>query len=143
MEIKYVKLDERATVPRTAYEYDAGWDLFALETTIIHVNGIVDVRTGIAVAIPEGYYGRIVARSSTWRKRGLGVVEGIIDSGFRGELFTGAYLMSRTPMIDVPIRAGESIAQLIVQPVPVIEWTEVKDLPPSHRGESGFGSSGA
>lgn len=151
MQIEYIKLDPRATVPRNAYEYDAGWDLFALEDTDVNKYGIVDVRTGIAVAIPEGYYGRIVARSSTWRKRGLGIVEGIIDSGFRGELFCGAFVMrpigltevGRPVPMAVPwVTAGDSIAQLIIQRVPLIEWKEAKALPPSHRGESGFGSSG-
>lgn len=155
MEILYEKLDHQAKEPRMAhFDEDAGWDLFALEDTYIPLDHIVDLRSGIAVAIPTGYYGRICSRSSTFRKRGLVVVEGVIDSGFRGELFStvwnpGLYAPGRagTPegrlygKRDVQIMAGESIAQLIITPVPPTTMREVTTLPISQRGILGFGSS--
>lgn len=152
IEVPFIMLDPRAKEPRNAYGNDAGHDLFALENTTLNEYGITDVRTGIAVAIPDGHYGRIVARSSTWRKKGVGVVEGIIDSGFRGELFCGAYMLHSIEMDanEVPwevtpptIKAGESIAQLIVQEVPRVSFLLVPELVGSERGEAGFGSSGA
>lgn len=144
IELKF--LDARATMPRNAYGNDAGWDLFSIVDTEIPRGKPVDIRTGIAVALPEGYYGRIVHRSSTPRKRGLMVLEGIIDAGFRGELFACAYAwpdpFSLVGDLPITVRRGESIAQLIVQKVEPIRFEPVSELPPSERGEQGFGSSG-
>jgi dUTP pyrophosphatase len=145
MIVEFTKLAPEAVVPMTAYPGDAGWDLHVLEPTWVAVNSGVDVRTGIAVAIPPGYYGRIVGRSSALRKKGLLVVEGIIDAGFRGELFSYAYCPPVTRNVTtngVQLKAGDSIAQLILCPIPSIEWTEVDELPQSERGTNGFGSSG-
>lgn len=143
IEVLFKRLDERAIVPRNAYGNDAGWDLFVLEDTNIMWSPskpITDVRTGIAIALPDGYFGRIIHRSSSPRKRGLQVMEGIIDAGFRGELFAGV-----SPLVEPPlyVAAGESIAQLIIQEVRPVRFHEVDELPESVRGVKGFGSSGA
>jgi deoxyuridine 5'-triphosphate nucleotidohydrolase len=142
MKIEFVKLHPDARTPRNAYGNDAGWDLFVLEDTPIHWSPnhpITDVRTGIAVSIPDGYYGRIIHRSSTPRKKKLQVMEGIIDAGFRGELFAGV-----SPLVEPSfmVEAGESLAQLIIQKVEPVEWVLVTRLTESARGEKGFGSSG-
>jgi deoxyuridine 5'-triphosphate nucleotidohydrolase len=147
IEVMFTKTDERAQIPKNAYGNDAGWDLPVLNDTMIPEGSGVDVRTGIAVAIPDGYYGRIVARSSTMRKRGLMVLEGIIDAGFRGELFSFVYFPVGVnigeQMVDHQmIKAGESVAQLIIQRVEPVYWSERRELPESDRGERGFGSSG-
>lgn len=148
MNVEFVALHHHAIMPYQAYEGDAGWDLFALEDTLVPIGQPTDIRTGIAIAIPHGHYGRIVHRSSTPRKRGLMVLEGIIDSGFRGELFACAYTWVRPIDISITefpgteVRAGESIAQLIVQKVEPVEWIFVDELTASTRGERGFGSSG-
>lgn len=134
-----VMLDEGATVPTSAYDGDAGWDLHVLEPTHIYPKRGVDVRTGVSIAIPEGFYGRIVGRSSAFRKRGLLVIEGIIDAGFRGELYSFVYNPGET--IEV-LEPGDSVAQLILVPVPSVTWLEVPALPESARGVNGFGSSG-
>lgn len=141
IEVQFKRLDERAIVPRNAYGNDAGWDLFALEDTPIVYDPdkpVTDIRTGIAIALPEGYFARIVHRSSSPRKRGIMIVEGVIDAGFRGELFAGAVGLVEWPP---GVRAGESVAQLIVQEVRPVSFVEVDDLPQSLRGEKGFGSS--
>jgi dUTP pyrophosphatase len=149
IEVPFIKLDEEAIAPRQAYAGDAGWDLFCLERTEVPVGVPTDIRTGLAVAIPEGYYGRIVHRSSAPRRRGVMVLEGIIDSGFRGELFACAYAWLILRPQDEPFRPppiviaqGESIAQLIVQPVEPIYFVGQPLLPASERGLKGFGSSG-
>lgn len=151
IKVSFTKTHEDAITPTNAYGDDAGWDLYTLNNTAIGPYGITDVRTGIAIALPTGYYARIVARSSTTRKGGIGIVEGIIDAGFRGELFAGAYLL-RHMMLDAaqqPYEAqdiitpgGFSICQLIVQEVKPVRFVEVSELPISVRGERGFGSSG-
>jgi dUTP pyrophosphatase len=158
IEVMFTKLDERAIPPHNAYGNDAGWDLFCLNDTMIPEGSGVDVRTGMAVAIPDGYYGRIVARSSTMRKRGLMVLEGIIDAGFRGELFSFVYMpvaFDGHPTVKPMgsdegfqlqnsklIKSGDSVAQLIIQRVETVYWAERRELPESDRGEKGFGSSG-
>lgn len=152
VEIMFTMLDERAIEPRNAYGNDAGWDLFALTATSVPPYGVTDIRTGLAIAIPDGYYGRIVARSSTWRKRGVGIVEGIIDAGFRGELFAGAYMLRHMALDgnqqayevqDKIIEQGESICQLIIQEVKPVKFVLADKLSDSLRGTSGFGSSDA
>jgi deoxyuridine 5'-triphosphate nucleotidohydrolase len=164
--VQFKKLEEDSTVPTNAYGNDAGWDLYSNYDYEIPVGHFVDIRTGIAVAIPEGYYGRIVHRSSSPRKRGLICFEGIIDAGFRGELFACAWAFPQwvstedsglghmrrfaplgewSPEFDneiATVRRGEAVAQLIIQKVDPVQFTEVKELPPSLRGERGFGSSG-
>jgi dUTP pyrophosphatase len=155
--VLYTKLDEEARVPRNAYGNDAGWDLFALNDTFVEVGTFMDVRTGIAVAIPDGYYGRIIHRSSAPRKRGLITFEGIIDAGFRGELFACVWAfpqwINRTHQLrrwptpenqdaaGVQVKQGDSIAQLIIQEARPVNFIEVTMLPESLRGERGFGSS--
>lgn len=139
------RLDEDALLPALAYEDDAGHDLLILEDTWILANSGKDVRTGIAVAIPPGYYGRICGRSSALRKRGLLVIEGVIDCQFRGELHSYVYCPT-TPESElnggVQLWRGDSVAQLIISPIPKVEWEEVDELPASERGTKGFGSSG-
>jgi dUTP pyrophosphatase len=129
-----------AILPTRAYTGDAGYDLYTTETTVIPPKTVVDVATGVAVAIPVGHYGRIVGRSSTHRKRGLSVVEGVIDAGYRGPLFSCVWNPSETE--SVTIEAGERVAQLIVTPVSQLDAYEVETLPNSDRGVRGFGSSG-
>jgi len=145
LDVKFKTLSETAIPPRNAYGNDAGWDLFCSQEVTIPPWTPVDVRTGIALAIPDGYYGRIVHRSSTPRKKGMMVLEGIIDAGFRGELFACVWLWEPAvihrhgPQV---VRVGESIAQLIIQRVTPVRFQPVLQLPESLRGEQGFGSSG-
>lgn len=129
-----------ATLPTRAYTGDAGYDLYTIETTVIPPLSVIDVGTGVAVAIPVGHYGRIVGRSSTHRKRGLSVIEGVIDAGYRGPLFSCVW--NPSPTESVTIEAGERVAQLIVTPVSSLDAYEVDALPNSDRGVRGFGSSG-
>jgi dUTP diphosphatase len=143
--IQIKRLDERALLPVAAYEDDAGHDLLVLEDTWIGVNSGKDVRTGIAVAIPPGFYGRICGRSSALRKRGLLVVDGVIDCQYRGELYSYVFCPATQRTVaesGVQLERGDSVAQLIVTPVPRVEWEEVDELPTSERGTRGFGSSG-
>lgn len=144
IDVEFKVVGENATMPRNAYGNDAGWDLFCSEEVVVPPWTPVDVHTGIAVAIPDGYYGRIVHRSSAPRKRGLLVLEGIIDSGFRGELFTCVWGWGNGGFLSTPqvVRVGESIAQLIVQRVEPVRFQRVMELADSLRGERGFGSSG-
>jgi dUTP pyrophosphatase len=126
--------------PTRAHETDAGWDLMTIEPAVVRPGERVLVRTGIAIAMPPGWWGRIVGRSSTWHNWQLQVTEGVIDAGYRGELFIGLYNPGMGPC-RVP--EGHRLAQLIFLPVPAVHWQERPELPDSERGDNGFGSSGS
>ena len=137
------KLHPDAILPVNGYGDDAGWDLHILEDTLIKAGQGVDLKTGLAVSIPPGWYGRIIGRSSAFRKKGVMVIEGVIDAGYTGELFSYVYNPIAFGLTrDVILRRGESVAQIIITPVPKVQWEEVKELPESQRGDKGFGSSG-
>lgn len=127
---------------------DAGWDLFVSEDTLIPYGGFKDVPCGIRIELPPGYFGRITGRSSTIRKRKLLVNEGIIDTGFRGELFAAVWNMSNDPWVPgrdnaTEVKRGDRIAQLLVHRVADLVLERADVLSRSERGENGFGSTGA
>ena len=128
-----------------AYRNDCGLDLALAEDTEIPDGGTVNAPTGVAVALPPGTFGWIVARSSTWTRHGLLVLPGIIDEGWRGEL----RVLLHRPVINqfrppLELKAGTRLGQLLVLPnlVPGLRYAEADELPPGERGEQGFGSSG-
>lgn len=99
------------------------------------------VPTGIAVAVPDGYAGLVVPRSGIAARHGIGVVNapGLLDSGYRGEINVILVNHGQDPF---PISRGDRIAQLVVAPFVVQDFVEVDELPPSVRGDGGFGSTG-
>lgn len=99
------------------------------------------VPTGIAVAVPDGYAGLVVPRSGIAARHGIGVVNspGLLDSGYRGEVNVILVNHGSEPF---EVARGDRIAQLVIIPVVVQEFVEVDDLPPSPRGDGGFGSTG-
>jgi len=99
----------------------------------------MDIGTGICAALPDGCWGLIVGRSSMMRKFKLHVVPAVIDAGFRGEL---RVLVVNQGGGMVRFSAGDRIGQMILVPIPRVEWVEQAELPPGSRGERGFGSSG-
>ena len=100
------------------------------------------VPTGLAIALPEGYAGFVLPRSGLAAKHGISIVNapGLVDSNYRGEL--KVVLVNTDPNDSFTIEIGDRIAQLIVMPVPLIEFEHVEELLCSQRGASGFGSSG-
>ena len=124
----------------TAYVGDAGIDIPITKEQVLEPGEFYDLPSGLAVAIPEGYYGRIAARSGALRNKRIRVYEGVIDAGYRGELFT--YCEAVGP-VATAVRPGDRLAQLIIQPVVPTHWRRVGSLPDSQRGARGFGSSDA
>ena len=130
-----------AEVPTRAHPTDAGLDLAASETTHIAPGVVTLVPTGIAVAIPDGYFGLLAARSSLAVKKAMTLANGVgvIDAGFRDEI--------KVPVIPLDgchnlIQAGQKIAQLIIIPIALPTVEVVSELPESARGLGGFGSTG-
>jgi dUTP pyrophosphatase len=142
MEILIQRLDPGAPLPERAHPGDAGLDLHAAEDVSLKPGERASVATGIAVAIPEGYAGFVVPRSGLAARHGVGVVNapGLIDCGYRGEI--RVLLVNLDPSEVVDLRRGERIAQLVIQQVEQPSLREVAELPPSARGEGGFGSTG-
>lgn len=131
---------EGGKTPTRSYEGDAGFDLYCSRDMTIAPGDYVDIPTSVSVALPEGYWALVTGRSSAWRKRGLLVIDGVIDNGYRGELFSAAY---NTGGSGVVIDAGERLAQMILLPVWGGRLQQVDELPASERGSNGFGSTGA
>lgn len=140
--MNFKKLNENATTPTRGSEEAAGWDLYAcIDKEIwIQPHETVKIGTGLAVAIPTGYYGAIYARSGIATKQGLRPANavGVIDSDYRGELIVALHNDSEHPQSVVP---AERIAQIIVCPYMNVKWNEVKELDTTKRGEGGFGST--
>ena len=99
------------------------------------------VRTGLAIAIPDGYEAQIRPRSGLALKQGLSLpnTPATIDSDYRGELMVAVINLGTEP---VQVTRGMRIAQMVFQRVELMELKEVAELPPSARGEGGFGSTG-
>jgi dUTP pyrophosphatase len=142
MKVAVRVLDPDLPLPRYARSGDAGMDLIAAEDVTLDPGGRAAVRTGIALAIPEGHAGFVHARSGRALHEGLALANapGLVDSGYRGELKVVCVNLDATETIY--IKRGEKVAQLVVQPVERIEFDPVVELPASQRGEGGFGSSG-
>lgn len=140
MKIKVKRLNELAMLPTKAHATDAGFDLYA--TSKIYDNdGNVVYGCGLAFEIPEGYMGLIFPRSSNAKKSLiLSNSVGVIDAGYRGEVTAKFKCLST--FHDAEYQIGERFAQLIVIPIPAVEFEEAEELSESERGVGGYGSSG-
>ena len=129
--------------PTLAHDDDAGFDLSycGLEPISITPNCTVDIPTGVCVQLPAFTWGLVTGRSSTFRKRNLITPLGVIDNGYRGELFA---IVRNVGDDTVVINPGERVAQLIVMPMlsHTLEWQFCGRLDDTSRGTKGFGSSG-
>jgi dUTP pyrophosphatase len=136
-------LDPELPLPSYARLGDAGADLVARVDVLLPAGGgRVAVPTGIAIAIPEGWVGLVVPRSGLAARHGISCVNtpGVVDSGYRGELLV--VLLNTDPTTPHEVRRGDRIAQLLLQQVAQARFAVVDELPPSERGEGGFGSTG-
>lgn len=129
-------------LPTYGSEHAVGLDLYvprgALERGISPGERIT-ILTGLSVAIPDGYYGRIAPRSGLAHKNGVDVLAGVIDPDYRGEI--GAILINHGSE-GFAVRPGDRIAQLIFECADRMQPKFVDQLPATARGEGGFGSTG-
>lgn len=153
MNINYMKLRESAVEPFRAKDGDAGYDLYSVVRQKIGPLERKLISTGIAVEIPNGYYGRIAPRSGLAVKNGIDVMAGVVDSSYRGEVRVllcnlNAVVEDRAfggmfgNASDFIINPGDRIAQLIIEQCIGVQWDLKEELADSDRGEKGFGSSG-
>jgi len=135
-------LDPDLPVPAYAHPGDAGADLYAAEDATLAPGERRLVRTGLAVALPDGYVGLVHPRSGLASRLGVTVLNapGTVDAGYRGEIMVN--LVNHDPGTTAKIVRGDRIAQLVVQRVERAHFHRVDELPTSVRGAGGNGSTG-
>lgn len=136
------RLDDALPVPGRAHAGDAGVDLHAREDVTLAPGQRALVGTGIAIALPDGYAAFTHPRSGLAARHGITIVNapGTVDAGYRGEIMVN--LLNTDAVESFTVRRGDRIAQLIVQEVSAVTFTEVATLPGSARGTTGHGASG-
>ena len=140
MKVNFKKLNPDAQKPKFGKPGDAGADLVATSVQL-RANQIV-YGTGLAVEIPEGMVGLVFPRSSI-RDYDLSMSNsvGVIDSGYRGEIMV-TFNIKNPSDIQAIYSEGHRIAQLVIVPVPLIQYAEVEELSETQRGTDGHGSTG-
>jgi dUTP pyrophosphatase len=141
-ELPVHRLHPDLPLPAYAHPGDAGADLCAAEDVALPPGGRATVGTGLAVAVPDGFAAFVHPRSGLAARHGITVVNapGTVDAGYRGEV--RVVLLNTDRHEPFTVRRGDRIAQLVVQPVTRVRFLDVAELPPSPRGEGGFGSTG-
>ena len=136
------RLDPGVPLPAYAHDGDAGADLVTTEDVVLRPGDRALVGTGVAVALPTGYAGFVHPRSGLAARSGLTIVNapGTVDAGYRGEIRIS--LLNTDSSRAISLRRGDLIAQLVVQRVAEAEFELLDQLPESHRGERGHGSTG-
>ena len=156
--VKIVRISPDVVIPTKAHDTDAGFDLYAycpdatfyswesgcqlnVKGVKVRPNETYKFHTGIKLAIPDGYWGGIYARSGLATKCGLRPANcvGVIDSSYRGEIIVAIHNDSNETQL---VHNGDRIAQLVIQKVEPTVFEEVSELDETSRGESGFGGIG-
>jgi dUTP diphosphatase len=137
--LSFKRLDPGAVLPTRGSSQAAGLDIYALADLSIQPGERVLARTGLAVAIPEGYYGRLAPRSGLATRHGLATLAGVIDADYRGELLC---LLQNTGAEPVILPAQSKICQLLIEKIitPTAVWAD--EISETDRGSGGFGSTG-
>lgn len=137
--LRFKQLDPRAILPTRGSQHSAGLDFYSIEDLNIAPLSRVRARTGLSVAIPEGFYGRVAPRSGLAANQGLDVLSGVIDADYRGEVIC---LLYNTGDQAIVLPAGSKICQMIIEQIitPTPAWEE--NLEETARGAGGFGSTG-
>jgi dUTP pyrophosphatase len=142
VDVLVTRLDPELPLPAYEHPGDAGLDLRSRVDLTLAPGERTMVPTGIAIALPPGHVALVCARSGLAVRHGVGLVNspGVVDAGYRGEI--SVILINHDPVASVSISRGDRVAQLLVQRVEQAALIEVAELPQSHRGEGGFGSTG-
>jgi dUTP pyrophosphatase len=137
--LSFEKLDPKAVLPTRGSQSAAGLDLYSIEAFTLNPRERRLIRTGLAVAIPEGFYGRVAPRSGLATHKGIDVLAGVIDADYRGEIGCLLYNAGEEA-VDLP--AQTKVCQLIIEKIitPAAVW--VDGLSNTSRGSGGFGSTG-
>ena len=136
------RLDAGLPLPSYARPGDAGADLCTTVDLVLAPGERALVPTGIAIALPVGFVALVHPRSGLAARHGVSIVNtpGTVDAGYRGEV--KVLLINLDPAEEVRLSRGDRVAQLVIQRVELAEFVEVDTLPPSERGDGGYGSTG-
>ena len=142
--VKVEKLRDSAIIPTAGSEKAAGMDLYVpahAGIKEIEPGETEMIGTGLAMEIPDGYFGAVFARSGLAAKEGLRPANcvGVVDSDYRGEVKVALHNDSKEKRL---VKEGERIAQLVLMPYLPFEFEPVSKLTKTERGEGGFGSTG-
>ena len=132
------RLNTEAKLPTRAHPGDAGLDLYSVRDTTLAPHEPVRIPTGVAMALPAGHVGLICDRSSLGAK-GLRVLGGVVDAGYRGEVQVLLINLRNEPLT---LAKGDKIAQMLVMPVNLCGIEERESLDDTARSAGGFGSTG-
>jgi len=141
--VKIKKLHEDAVIPTYGTDGAAGFDFYALEDTTLSPGQTKLIKTGIAMAIPQGYEIQVRPRSGMSLKTTFRVANapGTIDSDYRGECCVIGHNLADGKLRNVYIKKGDRIAQGVLSKVPQANFQVVKELDDTDRGSGGFGST--
>lgn len=144
MKVNIKKLTDTAKIPTRGSSYAAGYDLYADidESVDILPHETYKISTGLAIEIPEGYFGAIFARSGMAVKKDLlpANAVGVIDADYRGDIVVA--LHNNSNIFSRTVNSGDRIAQLVILPFLEVEFNQVDELQETDRGDGGFGSTG-
>lgn len=138
MKIAIQKLRDSAIVPRRAHLDDAGIDLFADKDYVVGSRTLIAIPLGVAFEIPFGYVGLIWDKSSIGSKN-IKTLGGVVDAGYRGEV---SVVLNNLGDKEYVFKAGDKVAQMLIQKVELCEVVQVDELSDTSRGVGGFGSTG-
>jgi len=141
MKIKIKKLVDSAKIPEYQKQGDGGMDLTSTSMIVVDNKdfGYYEYGFGISLEIPENHVGLIFPRSSISNTGMiLSNAVGVVDSGYRGEIKARFKYIRNSKAYTV----GDRVAQLIVIPIPKVEFEEVQKLEDTDRAASAFGSTG-
>jgi dUTP pyrophosphatase len=143
VKIKRLPASEGLVLPARMTGLSAGFDLAAAvaSAVVIAPGAIQLVPCGFAIALPAGYEAQVRPRSGMATKYGITLVNspGTIDADYRGEVSVALINLGRAPFV---LERGMRIAQMVVLPVPPVEFLEVGELDDTARGAGGFGHTG-
>jgi dUTP pyrophosphatase len=130
-------------LPAYATDRSVGMDLAAaVQSDLVIEPGQTGlVPTGLMIAVPEGYEAQIRPRSGLALEHGITVPNspGTVDPDYRGEVKVILLNLGSDPF---KICRGMRIAQMVIVPAVQASIRVVEELPPTERGEGGFGHSG-
>ncbi|CAA6657587.1 unnamed protein product [Spirodela intermedia] len=138
--LRVKRLSENAVLPSRGSPYSAGYDLSSAVDMKVPGRGKALVPTDLSISIPQGTYARIAPRSGLAWKHSIDVGAGVVDADYRGPV--GVILFNHSD-VDFEVKAGDRIAQLIIERIMTPEVVEVENLDSTVRGAGGFGSTGA
>lgn len=139
MIIKAKKLYPDAILPQMMKAGDAAMDFYSRKDYSLNPGEKIIIETGVAIAIPKGYWGNVRDRSGLAAKHSLHTMGGVFDSNYRGEV---QIVMINLSQEIYNIKKGDRICQMIIEKHEDIEIEEVEELDQTNRGENRFASSG-